>query len=112
MTDTTANEKEWTSTDDDWSDAQQVAEEFKFDFTEIGDVFIGRYQGMDPATRNGIIVARFTKDGEDWFTVAGIDLVKKLKKVPYGKMVRIEWTDNLDTGQDTPMRVFDVKWRQ
>lgn len=106
--------QEWHSTeptDDDWSNANSVATESQLLFDTIGDVFIGRFQGIDPPNANGIVQAHFTNADGDFFTNAGRDLQQKLKKVPYGRFVRIEYTDNLNTGQATPMRVYDVKWR-
>lgn len=97
--------------DDGWT---QVAEETQLKFTADGDVFTGRFNGLDMA--GNIPQAHFTgtRDyaGEEYFTNAGRDLVRKLEKVPHGAEVRITRTGTLDTGQPTPMMVFKVDYRR
>jgi hypothetical protein len=93
------------SNDDDWNN---VDAESQIVFDTHGDEFIGRYVGMDAPTPKGIVQAHFEKDGTSYFVNAGHDLRQKLAKVPARSLVRIRYTDDLNTGQQTPMRVFDV----
>lgn len=84
-----------------------------------GDGFIATYTEMEPPNRNGITQAHFENIytlggdylGASMFLNAGRDLGRKLKSVPNGRQVRIQWTSSIDTGQNTPMRVYKVQWR-
>jgi hypothetical protein len=84
-----------------------VSAESQIVFENIGDEFIGTFMGMDRLD-SGVWQAHFTKDGEDFFTNAGYDLRRKLQKVPVKALTRMKFVDELDTGQETKMRIFDV----
>lgn len=103
---------------DEW---KEVEAEKQIQFEVRGDGFIGRFMGMDPPNATGIIQSHW----EDVFDLEGgymmdsaflnltRDLIQKLKKVPAKAMVRIQWTDNLNTGHSSgvPMRIHDVRWK-
>ena len=118
MTDATWN----TATDDNAPETEEwgteVESEVQMAFETLGDGFTATYLGMDPRNANGIVQAHFenaaTLDNEhvgNAFTNVGRDLENKLNKVPPHRQVRIQWTDNMDTGQASPMRVYKVQWR-
>lgn len=97
---------------------QEVEAESQIVLEVEGDGFTGRLIGVDPPNRNGITQAHIEKaqalTGEiigDAFINAGRDLERKLRKVPEGSEIRVQWTSSLDTGQKTPMRVYTVQWR-
>lgn len=97
--------------DDTWTD---VPDDKQIILENIGDTFTGVYLGMEPvnySSGNAGKIAHFEIDGTPCFINAGRDLQRKLEKVPLKALTRVTWTDNLDTGQDTPMRVFKVQHR-
>ena len=96
-----------TRTDDSgWND---VDEEQQMVFDTVGDVFIGKYDSKDMAGK--IPQGHFSNDAGNYFSNLGHDLNRKLSKVPFGSLVRIELVDRMDTGQATPMNVFKVQYK-
>lgn len=103
---------------DEW---QEVEAEQQIVIEQIGDGFIGKLMGIDPPNSSGIIQAHWTMVTDlqanylldSAFLNLTRDLINKLKKVPTKAMVRVEWTQNLNTGHEsgTPMRVYDVRWK-
>lgn len=96
------------------SDPQNAEPETKIVFDTIGDNFTGIYLGMrDQSNSDGSYKqARFEAvdgSGEVYFTNANYSLRDGLKTVRNGSKVRITYTDDLDTGQASPMRVFKVE---
>ncbi len=96
-----------------------VEDEVKMDLEEIGDGFIGTYMRKDPPTASGIVQLHF-EDVTDLngnfiakraFINSTRDLTNKIAAVPFRRQVRAQWTDNMDTGQISPMRVFSVAHR-
>jgi hypothetical protein len=104
------------NTSDGWA---EVSDEVKIDLESEGEGIIGTKVGMDPPNANGIIQAHFENvtDLTDTFVAeralmnAGRDLANKLRIVPNGRQVRIQWRSSLNTGQKSPMRVYSVQWR-
>jgi hypothetical protein len=103
------NEPQWktVSGDDD-------VEETKIVFDTIGDSFTGIYLGQrtiepsDP-TERPYSQARFENEDGIFFTNMGFSLRKGLKDVRVGKLVRVTFSSEMDTGQDSPMKVFKVE---
>ena len=89
-------------------------EENKLVFDTIGDEFIGTYLGnrtIEPrdVTESSYQQARFR--GEDnlvYFTNLNYSLRQGLKDVRVGKLTRITFVSELDTGQASPMKQFRV----
>jgi hypothetical protein len=107
-------ESKITTPDDEFtivSDGTQEPET-KVVFEVIGDTFTGDdYLGMRtvPSPDGNYQQARF-KNGEDiYFLNANHSLREGLKTVRIHSRVRLTWTDELDTGQAQPMRVFMVE---
>jgi hypothetical protein len=106
---TASNGDEWATVDAE----QQIALERE------GEGIIARLVEIDPPNNNGIVQGHFdnvtdlngTVLAGDYFMNLSRDLQQKLSKVPLKSTVRLEWTSSMPTGQKTPMRVFDVKWR-
>lgn len=103
-------EPQWVTVSSD-----QEQEETKIVFDTIGDQFIGKFLGTrtiepsDPSERP-YVQARFEgTDGEVYFTNLGYSLRKGLRDVRAGHMVRVTYSDDLDTGQASPMKVFKVE---
>jgi hypothetical protein len=109
-----AKNDQWTETsngataNDEWRD---VETESQIVFDTIGDVFIGQYLGMDTTPDGKITQAHFKNADGEYFTNAGWDLRKKLANVPTKATVRMEWESELDTGKETPMRVYKVQYK-
>jgi hypothetical protein len=102
------------ATDDDFvivSSGEAPEEENKLFIEEIGDQFTGQYLGMRLLDNDsgGYRQARFKIDGVIWFMNANYSLRDGLQKVKAGERVRITYTANVDTGQATPMRLFQVE---
>jgi hypothetical protein len=104
-------EMTWTTVSDEAANEPET----KIVFDQVGDEFTGKYLGMrmvepsDPAEQP-YRQARFERaEGELFFTNTGHSLRTGLKDVRVGSMVRITYTDNLDTGQASPMRIFRVE---
>lgn len=103
------------------SDASAQEPEVKIVFDTLGDEFTGIYLGfrvVEPAgiTESPYRQARFqgvTEDGEKtdtvYFTNMGFSLREGLKDVRAGSLVRITYTDDLDTGQASPMKGFRIE---
>jgi hypothetical protein len=103
MTDTT-----WTKV------SEEDQPETKIVFDTIGDEFTGKYLGTrtvepnDPEERP-YTQARFETDEGLFFVNTNHSLRSGMKNVRAGSLVRLTYTDNLDTGQASPMRVFRVE---
>lgn len=115
--DTPENANWQESADPEWG--HEVESESQIVMETEGDGFIATFTEMDLPNANGIVQAHFTNVstlsdewlGEAMFMNAGRDLERKLKSVPKGSQVRVQWVSSLPTGQKTPMRVFKVQWR-
>lgn len=86
-------------------------EETKIVFDSMGDSFVGKFLGtrqIDNADGN-YTQARFEANGEVYFTNLGYSLRRGLSNVRVGSLVRVTWTDEQDTGQASPMRIFRVE---
>jgi (2Fe-2S) ferredoxin len=118
---TTENTQEWqesTNGANEWG-GTEVTEESQIVMETEGEGFTGTYLEMDPPNANGIVQAHIEDGfdlegqplGERLFINAPRDLVSKLRKVPKGAEIRVQWVSSMNTGQKTPMRVFKVQWR-
>lgn len=89
----------------------EVIPETKIVFDTIDDSFTGKYLGMRtvPNAEGNYQQARFENDGEIYFVNANHSLREGLAKVRTGSVTRITYTDDLDTGQPQPMRIFKVE---
>jgi hypothetical protein len=85
--------------------------EIKIVFDTIGDSFTGTYLGSRTMDNQdgSYIQYRFEKDNEIYFVNANYNLRQGFKTVRAGSKVRITYTDDLDTGQASPMRCFKVE---
>jgi hypothetical protein len=90
--------------DDGW---QEVVTEGQVVFDTDGDEFIGQFTGWTE-TDNGIPQAHFKNQSGEYFTNCGWSLKMQLKAVKKGEMVRIRRTGTQDTGQPSPMVLFQV----
>jgi hypothetical protein len=92
----------------------QAEQETKIVIDTLGDSFTGKYLGMrDIPTANGSYQqARFELDGDIYFVNANYSLRDGLSKVRTGTVTRFTWTDELDTGQEMPMRIFKVETKR
>ena len=111
-------EATWRESEDpEWG--HEVESESQIVLETEGDGFIATFTELEPPNRNGITQAHFMNVytlsheylGDAMFLNAGRDLERKLKSVPKGAMVRIQWVSSMNTGQKTPMRVYKVQWR-
>lgn len=115
MADKNTPEKNWNESG--WG--QEVEAESQIVLESEGEGFIATYLGMDAPTASGIIQAHLEKVtdlndqwlGDEMFINATRDLERKLRKVPNGSQIRVQWISSMNTGQKTPMRVFSVQWR-
>jgi hypothetical protein len=89
----------------------EIIPETKIVFDTIGDVFMGRYLGMRevPSNEGSFKQARFEFEDDIYFVNANHSLREGLSTVRLGTVTRITYTDDLDTGQAQPMRVFKVE---
>lgn len=89
----------------------QVTPETKIVFDTIGDQFTGNYLGTRTMNNpdGSYQQARFEMNGETFFANANFNLREGLKNVRPGSKVRITYTNDLDTGQSLPMRIFKVE---
>lgn len=102
---------------DEWGN--EVESEAQIVLETEGEGFIATFVEMDKPNANGIIQAHLEKVydlNEDWlgdsmFINATRDLERKLRKIPNGSQIRVQWVSSLNTGQKTPMRVYKVQWR-
>jgi hypothetical protein len=93
------------------SDSTQTDEETKIIWDTVGDDFVGTYLGMREIESDSgkFKQARFSADGVTYFCNANYSLRQGLKDVRPRTLVRVEFTSEQDTGQDSPMRVFTVQ---
>jgi hypothetical protein len=96
---------------DGWASVNVEEDGIQIKFDTIGDEFIGEYRGkrtQEMSDGKTMRQDKFAADGVLYFTNSGFDLKKKLDKVRVGQQVRIQYTEDLDTGQASPMRIFAV----
>ena len=102
-------EMTWTTV----STTDDAPPETKISFDMLGDEFTGSYLGMrviEPSDgERPYKQARFEHDGTFYFTNAGHSLREGLKSVRVGSLVRVTYAQDLDTGQESPMKVFRVE---
>lgn len=117
--------QEWTeATNGDAANAASdgwntISEEVQIAFEAIGDGFIGTYVARDVVGNNGMVQFHFENVTDlngnfiaDRAFVNGTrDLVGKFRTIPMRRMVRVEWTSEMNTGQATPMRIMSVQWK-
>lgn len=104
-----AQKDEWTEVVND----QEFGTKIIFD--TIGDEFIGLYKGstLMHGEDGDYYVYRFTgDDGEPYFMNGNYSLSSLMSKVRAGVMCRISYVEDRDTGQASPMRVFQVATRR
>ena len=91
------------------SSADQTVQENKIQFEMIGDTWTAdKYLGM--RDMGSYEQARFQKGTEIFFVNANYSLRDGLKNVrPNTGPVRLTFTEEVDTGQAQPMRVFTVE---
>jgi hypothetical protein len=118
--DETASAAEWHGVSSEAAGWGETVESESQIMLEVeGDGFIATLDGVDAPNANGITQAHLSKVfdlhetflGDAMFINAGRDLERKLRKIPNGSQIRVEWIDSMNTGQKTPMRVFNVQWR-
>lgn len=103
-----AEEVSWTTV------SQEETQETKVVFDMVGDEFTGKYLGTrmvdssDP-TERPYQQARLERNGELFFMNTNHSLRAGLKDVRAGSLIRITYTDNFDTGQASPMKIFRVE---
>ena len=110
--DETAAAQNADSQADEWvTVSENEVDESKIVFDTIGDEFIGLYLGPRIVeTEDGKFTQyRFRVEDEIYFTNAGYSLMRGMSNVPKGARVRLIWTSERDTGQESPMRVFSVQ---
>lgn len=99
----------WTAVSDG-----SVEQEVKIVFEEIGDEFTGEYLGLrelkDRDTGNVYFQARFRdpETSEIVFCRANWSLKEGLEKVRIGGTCKVIYSDDVDTGRESPMRAFTV----
>lgn len=87
-----------------------VEPEIKIVFDTIGDEFVGTYLGtrtMDNVDGK-YIQYRFTHENETYFVNGNYSLREGMKNVRAGAKVRLRYVADIDTGQASPMRAFEV----
>lgn len=101
-----------TPTDDDeWVTVTREREpETKVTFDVIGDQFTGTYLGTRTIPRDdgNFTQWRFEAEGEYYFINPLATLREAFQNIRAGSRVRIEYVDDQDTGQASPMKVFRV----
>lgn len=86
----------------------------KMQFTDIGDVFIGTFEGISHITpSNGddpfdLLLFRNSENGELCST-SGYKLMQAFADVPVGTLARIEYLKDVDTGRGNPMKDFKIQ---
>lgn len=100
--------------DDDFvvvSNGEVPEPESKLFMDEIGDQFTGKFLGFRKLDNDagGYTQARFEIDGVVYFMNANYSLRQGMVNVRAGMRVRITYTADAETGQMTPMRVFQVE---
>lgn len=101
-----ANDTEWVAVNESASEP-----EIKLIFEEFGDEFEGIYLGMRtiPSQDGGYSQARFKGDDSvTYFCNANYSLKDALSKVRANSRVKVRYDSDLDTGQESPMRIFLV----
>jgi len=81
-------------------------------FTGFGQEITGVYvQKRTRESRYGrdLVADLRMENGEIKAVVLSQDLISKMAKVPLGSTVRIKYGDDLDVGQRSPMRIFEVE---
>jgi hypothetical protein len=105
-------------TDTDWTTVsdgtEEQIQETKIVFEEIGDEFIGYYLGLreirDRSSQQFYQQARFRDPETDeiCYMRANHSLKEGLAKVTIGSLTKVNYVDDVDTGQASPMRSFSV----
>jgi hypothetical protein len=97
--------EEWQTVSEDEVDETKIV------FDTIGDEFIGIYAGPRVIENEDgkFTQYRFTVGDEHYFTNAGYSLMRGMSNVPKGSRVRIVFSSERDTQQDSPMKVFTVQ---
>lgn len=104
---TTNEEFEWVTV----SDPATATADIKMVFEVIGDEFTGIWEGFRNigSGENAYKQARFSDDeGSTYFCNSNYSLTEALSKVRIKSRVRVTYSGDLDTGQESPMRVFKV----
>lgn len=99
-------------TQDEWQTvSEDEVDETKIVFDTIGDEFIGIYLGPRIIEQEDHKFTQYRfQVGEDYyFTNAGYSLMRGMSNVPKGSRVRIVFSSERDTGQESPMRIFTVQ---
>lgn len=100
-----ANTDEWTTISEERVDRTKVQ------FDTIGDQFIGVYDGnAEIPLKDGNFLTQYyftdPKDGVKYFINGTYRLNAVMARAPKGKLVRITYIEDVDTGQKSPMRDF------
>lgn len=105
-----STEMEWTEVKTD-----SMVDETKVVFDTIGDEFIGLYLGMrtqeDEEGKPYSQIRWSVGEGdatEYYFTNATYGLRQAYKAIRPNTMTRTRYTEDLDTGRPTPMKIFKV----
>jgi hypothetical protein len=105
MHDTAPAQDEWQTVSEDEVDETKIV------FDTIGDEFIGIYIGSRVIEQDDhkFTQYRFRVGDEIYFTNAGYSLMRGMSNVPKGARVRVVFSSERDTGQESPMRIFTVQ---
>jgi hypothetical protein len=109
--DTTAAAFPTTDDDAGWETVSREREpEIRITFDVIGDQFTGKYLGTRtiPTDTGSYTQYRF-QDGADFYFINPLaSLRDAMSRVRAGRMVRITYVSDMDTGQASPMKIFKV----
>lgn len=99
--------EEWVTV----SDPTVATQDIKMVFEVIGDEFIGIWEGFRTIRtgENAYKQARFSDDeGNTYFCNSNYSMTEALSKVRIKSKVRVVYAADMDTGQESPMRVYRV----
>lgn len=99
--------EEWVTV----SDPTVATQDIKMVFEVIGDEFIGIWEGFRTigAGENAYKQARFSdEEGNTYFCNSNYSMTEALAKVRIKSKVRVVYAADMDTGQESPMRVYRV----
>lgn len=90
---------------------EQTKPQSKIVFDTVGDEFTGTYKGLReiPSQEGNYIQYIFEKDGDEFFTNSNYSMREGMAKVRRGSLVRLTFTDEMDTGQASLMKLFRVE---
>lgn len=76
----------------------------------VGETWTGRYIGLEDSRKfaGSKLALGVTGDGATVKLTAPTQLAELLSAVPSGSVVHIEYTGEEDTGEDSPMKTFEV----